>query len=71
MYMKLDANDINREAKTKWAIFRMWLVYLHHIVVSKTTLACTAAYNANTHPERFVLANLDQPVIFFCFVSAP
>ena len=33
---------------------------LFHIVVSKTILACT--YNDNTHPECFILANLDQPV---------
>ena len=35
---------------------------LHHIVDSKTTLAYTAAYNANTHPECFILVNLDQSV---------
>ena len=35
---------------------------LHHIAVSKTTLACTAANSANTHTECFVLVNLDQPV---------
>ena len=47
--MKLDAYDLNRQIGTKWAnFFRIWLVYLHHIVVSKTTLGCTAAYNANT-----------------------
>ena len=40
---------LNWQIGTKWAsFFRIWLVYLHHIVVSKTTLGCTAAYNANT-----------------------
>ena len=33
---------------------------LHHIVIVKTILACTAVYNAHTHSERFILANLDQ-----------
>ena len=31
-------------------------------LVSKTTLACTAAYNANIHHECFILVNLDQSV---------
>ena len=44
--MKLDTYDLNKQIGTKWAM--IWLVYLHHIVVSKTTLECTAAYNANT-----------------------
>ena len=42
--MKLDAYDFKQAN-----FFRILLVYLHHIVVSKTTLGCTAAYNANTH----------------------
>ena len=49
--MKLDAYDFKQAIKigTKWAnLVRIWLVYLHHIVVNKTTLGCTAAYNANT-----------------------
>ena len=33
----------------------------HSIVVSRTTLACTAAYNANRHPECFILANEFYP----------
>ena len=40
---------LNGQIGTKWAIyFRIQLVYLYHIVVSKTTLGCTTAYNANT-----------------------
>ena len=40
---------LNRQIGTEWAIFfRIRLVYLHHIVVSITTLGCTTAYNANT-----------------------
>ena len=35
---------------------------LHHTVVSKTILACTAVYNAHIHSECFILANLDQSV---------
>ena len=48
--MKLDAHDFNRQVGTK------------KIVVSKATLACTAACNANTHPDCFIVAKLDQPV---------
>ena len=71
--MKLDAYDINRHnyRNKVGKFFRMQLVYLHHIVVIKTTLAGTAAYNANTHPECFTLANTDQPVtkINYCNVG--
>ena len=34
----------------------------NHIVVNKTTLACTAVCNANTHSEWFIQINLDQSV---------
>ena len=50
MLMHVNALYESRFAnRNKMGVF---LVYLHHIVVSKTTLACNAAYNAL----------LDQPV---------
>ena len=33
---------------------------LNHSVVSKTTLVCTAVYNAITHSKWFIQINLDQ-----------
>ena len=38
---------------------RQNLNFVDHIVVSKTTLVCTATYNADAHPECFIL---DQSV---------
>ena len=35
---------------------------LHHIVVTKNPLGCAAAYNAITHPQCFILVNLDHSV---------
>ena len=34
----------------------------NHTVVNKTTLACTAVFNANIHSEWFIQINLDQSV---------
>ena len=55
--MKLDAYDFIR---TNRRIFKDEVSLLYHIAVSKITLICTAAYNTITHPECFILANLDQ-----------
>ena len=43
------------------------LVYtLYHIVVSKTTLVCTATYNANIHLECFILQSATKQAINVC-----
>ena len=34
----------------------------NHTVVNKTTLACTAVCNANTHSEWFIQIDVDQSV---------